>query len=177
MKEIRFHGRGGQGAVTAAELLAVSVGYAGKHSQAFPFFGVERRGAPVMSFCVIDDRPIRTHQQVYEPDAIVVLDSSLDPAMMSRGLKEGGLAIVNTKQAPSETGITAARIFTVDGTGIALRNLGRPIVNTAMLGAFAKATGLADLESIKKAVGERFSGQLAEKNSRAVEECFNEVKG
>ena len=74
MKEIRFHGRGGQGAVTAAELLAVSVGYSGKYSQAFPFFGVERRGAPVMSFCRLDEKPIRIHQQVYEPDVIVVLD-------------------------------------------------------------------------------------------------------
>ena len=176
MKEIRFHGRGGQGAVTAAELLAVSVGYSGKHSQAFPFFGVERRGAPVMSFCRIDERPIRIHQQVYEPDAIIVLDSTLDPKMMNRGLKADGIAIINTKQTASETGITAAKVYTVDATGIALKNLGRPIVNTAMLGAFAKATGLVSLEDIKKAVGERFSGPLAEKNIKAVEECYNEVK-
>ncbi|MFH1448304.1 MAG: pyruvate ferredoxin oxidoreductase subunit gamma [Candidatus Micrarchaeota archaeon] len=176
MKEIRFHGRGGQGAVTAAELLAVSVGYGGKNSQAFPFFGVERRGAPVMSFCRIDDKAIRIHQNVYEPDVIVVLDSSLDSAMVSKGLKKGGIAIINTKQTASETGIKAETIFTVDATAIALKNLGRPIVNTAMLGAFAKATGLADLEDIKRAVGERFKASLAEKNAKAVEECFNEVK-
>ncbi len=176
MKEIRFHGRGGQGAVTAAELLAVSVGFGGKYSQAFPFFGVERRGAPVMSFCRIDENPIRIHQQVYEPDVIVVLDPSLDSEMVSKGLKNGGIAVVNTKQQASETGIKAEKIFTVDATGIALKDLGRPIVNTAMLGAFAKATGLAELEAIKKAVGERFSGALSEKNMKAVEDCFNEVK-
>jgi pyruvate ferredoxin oxidoreductase gamma subunit/2-oxoisovalerate ferredoxin oxidoreductase gamma subunit len=176
MKEIRFHGRGGQGAVTAAELLAVSVGYSGKYSQAFPFFGVERRGAPVMSFCRLDEKPIRMHQQVYEPDVIVVLDPTLDPKMMNKGLKVDGIAVINTKQAAGETGISAAKIYTVDATGIALKNLGRPIINTAMLGAFAKATGLVNLEDIKKAVGERFSGPLAEKNIKAVEECYNEVK-
>jgi 2-oxoacid:acceptor oxidoreductase gamma subunit (pyruvate/2-ketoisovalerate family) len=177
MKEIRFHGRGGQGAVTAAELLAVSVAYGGKYSQAFPFFGVERRGAPVMSFCRVDERPIRIHQQVYEPDVIVVLDSSLDPKMMSKGLKSDGIAVVNTKAQASETGIIASKIYTVDATGIALRNLGRPIINTAMLGAYAKATGTVGLEDVIKAVRERFTGPLADKNARAVEECFNEVKG
>jgi 2-oxoacid:acceptor oxidoreductase gamma subunit (pyruvate/2-ketoisovalerate family) len=176
MMEIRFHGRGGQGAVTAAELLAVSVGYSGKHSQAFPFFGVERRGAPVMSFCRLDEKPIRIHQQVYEPDIIVVLDATLDPAMMNKGLKKNGIAIINTKKLPSETGILASKIYCVDATGIAVKNLGRPIINTAMLGAFAKATGLVGLEDIKKAVSERFKGPLAEKNIRAVEECYNEVK-
>lgn len=176
MKEIRFHGRGGQGAVTAAELLAVSVGYGGKHSSAFPFFGVERRGAPVMSFCRIDERPIRIHQQVYEPDVIVVLDPTLDPHMMNKGLKSNGLAVINTKQNASETGITASKIYTVDATGIALKHLGRPIINTAMLGAFAKATGFVDINNIIKAVQERFPAPLAEKNIKAVQECFNEVK-
>ncbi len=176
MKEIRFHGRGGQGAVTAAELLAVSIGYGGKYSQAFPFFGVERRGAPVMSFCRIDERPIRIHQQVYDPDVIVVLDPTLDPKMMNKGLKADGIAVVNTKASAGETGLVASRIYTVDATGIAMRNLGRPIINTAMLGALAKATGVVGLDDIVKAVRERFSGPLADKNARAVEECFNEVK-
>ena len=162
--------------MTAAELLAVSVGYSGKYSQAFPFFGVERRGAPVMSFCRVDERPIRIHQQVYEPDVIVVLDSTLDPKMMNKGLKPDGVAVINTKALAGETGITASKIYTVDATGIALKNLGRPIINTAMLGAFAKATGLVGLDDIIKAVRERFPVQLADKNARAVEECFNEVK-
>ena len=158
------------------ELLAVSVGYAGKCSQAFPFFGVGRRGAPVMSFCRIDEKPIRIHQNVYEPDVVVVLDSTLDPEMVSKGLKKGGVAVVNTKAVAGETGIKAEKVFTVDATDIALRSLGRPIVNTAMLGAFAKATGLSDLQSIEKAVGERFNQVLAKRNIKAVEECFNEVK-
>ncbi len=182
MHEVRFHGRGGQGAVTAAELLAVAAGEEGKSSQAFPFFGVERRGAPVTSFCRINDKPIRVHQQVYAPDFVVVLDEGLlDYVDVASGLKENGVVVVNSKcdaRAFSEKLKVkeGVKVFVVDATGIALKSLGKPIVNTAMLGAFAKASGLVGLESVKKAVSERFEGSMKEKNLKAVEDCFNELK-
>ncbi|MCX6777858.1 MAG: pyruvate ferredoxin oxidoreductase subunit gamma [Candidatus Micrarchaeota archaeon] len=180
MEEARFHGRGGQGAVTAAEILAVAAGLQDKHSQAFPFFGVERRGAPVMSFCRIDSKPVRIHQQVYEPGYIIILDASLINANITKGLKQGGKAIVNTKKTKeelaSQLGLAPANVFVVDATGIALKNLGRPIVNTAMLGAFSKVTGIVELDSVKKAVQQRFPAKLAETNVKAVEDCFNQVK-
>jgi len=174
MKEIRFHGRGGQGAVTAAELLAVSVAEGGKMSQAFPFFGVERTGAPVQAFCRIDDKPVRIHQNVYEPDIIIVLDASLlKDVDVCEGLKEGGYAIVNSNKKPEELGLKASKVYTVDATSIALKHIGRPIVNTAMLGAFAKVNDDLDLESLKKAIQGRFSGKIAEKNIAAIQECYD----
>lgn len=177
MIEIKFWGRGGQGAVTAAELLAVAVSMGGKSSQAFPFFGVERRGAPVKSFCLVDDKPIRIHQIVYEPDHVVILDASLigRPDILE-GFKKKGTVIVNTSKPKSQIKLKAKNLFVVDATGIALKNLGRPIVNTAMLGAFIKATGIVPLESVKEAIKERFPAPLAEKNIKAIEECYNGTK-
>lgn len=174
MLNIRFHGRGGQGAVTAAELLAVAVSFEGKYSQAFPVFGVERRGAPVTAFCRIDEKPIRLHQQIYEPNIVIVLDRKLLEAVdVCKGLKGDGMVIVNTRKKKEELGIKAKNVYAVDATGIALKHIGAPIVNTAMLGAFAKATNLVKLESIEKAIGERFSKDIAEKNKKAIEECYN----
>jgi len=174
MMEIRLHGRGGQGAVTAAELLAVSAAEGGKMTQAFPFFGVERTGAPVQAFCRIDDKPVRVHQNVYEPDVVIVLDASLLPVVdVCSGLKKGGTVIVNTKKKKEELGLKAEKVFTVDATNIALRNLGRPIVNTAMLGAFAKVTGLVPMDALKRAISHRFKGEIAEKNIKAIEECYS----
>jgi 2-oxoacid:acceptor oxidoreductase gamma subunit (pyruvate/2-ketoisovalerate family) len=174
MLSIVFHGRGGQGAVTAAELLAVAVSFEGKFSQAFPLFGVERRGAPVTAFCRIDNKPIRVHQQIYEPDIVVVLDKTLIEAVdVLKGLREGGTVIVNSKNKP---GVRAKRVYFVDATEIALKHVGAPIVNTAMLGAFSKATKLVKLNSIKKAIEEHFAGDMAEKNKKAVEECYNSLR-
>lgn len=174
MLEIRIHGRGGQGAVTAAELLAVAAAEGGKFTQAFPFFGVERTGAPVQAFCRIDDRPVRVHQNVYEPDVVVVLDASLLSVVdVCAGLKKGGTVIVNTKKKKEELGLKAEKVFTVNATEIAMKHLGRPIVNTAMLGAFAKVTGLIPLDALKRAIQHRFKGELAEKNIKAIEECFS----
>lgn len=171
MLSIVFHGRGGQGAVTAAELLAVAASYEGKSSQAFPVFGVERRGAPVTAFCRIDDKPIRVHQQIYEPDIVVVLDKTLiDVVDVCKGLKEDGTVIVNSKEKPN---VKAKNVYFVDATEIALKHIGAAITNTAMLGAFSKATGVVKLDSVKKAIGERFDGETAEKNKAAIEECYN----
>ena len=133
MHEIRIHGRGGQGAVSAAELLARAAFKDGKYSQAFPYFGVERRGAPVQAFCRIDDRFIRMRQNVYEPDCVIVLDSTLlDVVDVEQGLKENGLVVLNTRKR-----VDRKNVKTIDATSIALETLGRPIVNTVMLGAFA----------------------------------------
>ncbi|VVC72237.1 Pyruvate/ketoisovalerate oxidoreductases common subunit gamma [uncultured archaeon] len=174
MIEVRLHGRGGQGAVTAVELLAVSAAEGGKWTQSFPFFGVERTGAPVQAFCRIDEKPVRVHQNVYEPDIVMVLDASLlSVTDVTSGLKKNGIVIVNTKKSKKELGISGEQVFIVDANGIALKHLGKPIVNTAMLGAFAKVTGLVPLDALKRAIRHRFKGEIAEKNVAAIEECYN----
>jgi len=173
---VRFHGRGGQGAVTSAELLAEAAFRAGKEAQAFPFFGVERRGAPVQAFCRIDDKRIRLHQNVYEPDYLVVLDDSLFGSVsVFEGLKESGVAVIASRKAASEFKAPkpAQKVFTIDAYEIARGVLGKPIVNTAMLGAFAKITGVVPIDAVKQVVAERFPGALGEKNAAAVQKCYD----
>ncbi|MFN3527703.1 MAG: 2-oxoacid:acceptor oxidoreductase family protein [Candidatus Altarchaeaceae archaeon] len=165
MKQITFYGRGGQGAVTAAEILAIAAFYDNKIAQAFPAFGVERRGAPVYAFCKIDSKEIRSREQVYNPDYIIVLDSSL---MKNLNVKENQKVIVNSEKDYEKN------IFSVDATKIALETLGVPIVNTAMLGAFC-ATGEISIDSLKKAIKEKFENK-AEKNLIAAEKAYNELK-
>jgi pyruvate ferredoxin oxidoreductase gamma subunit len=179
MKEIRFHGRGGQGAVTAADILATAAFYDGKYCQAFPFFGVERRGAPVMAFARISDKFIRQRNQIYEPDYIMVQDATLlDTIDVSQGLKSDGKAIINTEKKSEELNIeTDAEIYTVNATKIALDILGVPIVNTAMLGTFAAVTGQVTLDSLKKAIKKRFPEKLAAKNVSAVESAHDSTEG
>ncbi len=177
MLEIRFHGRGGQGAVTAAEILAVAVAMDGKRSQSFPVFGVERRGSPVTAFCRIDDKPIAVHQKVYNPDIVVVLDQTLVEAVnVCEGLSSNGTVIINTTKGKNDFKLPAKNLFVIDATNIARRNTGTVIVNTAMLGALAKAANTVSLESLKKAVDIRFNPRIAEGNKKAVEECYNSVK-
>ncbi|ASI99290.1 pyruvate/ketoisovalerate ferredoxin oxidoreductase subunit gamma [Thermococcus celer] len=180
MIEIRFHGRGGQGAVTAANILASAAFLEGKYVQAFPFFGVERRGAPVTAFTRIDEKPIRIKTQIYEPDIVVVLDPSLlETVDVTAGLKEGGIVIVNTEKSKDEVLASLkkkpAKLALVDATTIALDVLGLPITNTAILGAVAKATGIVTLEHVQKAIKDVFSGSLGEKNAKAAEEAFNKT--
>jgi pyruvate ferredoxin oxidoreductase gamma subunit len=179
MIEIRIHGRGGQGSVTAAEILAQAAFKDGKFSQAFPAFGVERRGAPVQAFARIADHKIRTRAQVYEPDIIIVQDSTLlDVLDVFAGLKGDGRAIINTGKTPDELGITHnAKVTTIDATKLALEILGRPITNTTMLGAFAGATGTVSIDSIVAVVKERFTGKLADNNERALNEAYKLVGG
>ncbi len=174
MHEIRIHGRGGQGAVTAAELLAKAAFYDGKYSQAFPFFGVERRGAPVQAFCRIDGSFIRIRQNVYEPDYVMVLDSTLlDVVDVFEGLKKNGIVIINTTKD-----IQRKNVHCIDASSIALETLKMPIVNTVMLGAFSRVSKLISIESIKKAISEQFAskGELAEKNLSAVAKAYEDVK-
>ena len=175
MKEIRIHGRGGQGAVTAAELMAIAAFLDGKHSQAFPSFGPERRGAPVSSFVRIDSKEIRTRQHVYNPDYVVVLDSTLlDVVDVFKGMNSHGKVIINSRKSPAELGLKK-RVYVVDAETIAREELGVPIVNTAILGAFARITGEFTRGSLKRAVRERFPPELARKNTKAVERAFREV--
>lgn len=159
MFEVRFHGRGGQGAVTAANVLAIAAFKEGKDSQAFPMFGVERRGAPVAAFTRIDSKPIEIKSQIYSPDAVVVLDPTLLGVVdVAGGLKKGGTVLINTRKPPSDFSFPDARVFTVDATRIAVEHrLGSrtsPIVNTAILGALAKSVDCVGIEAILKAIEE-----------------------
>lgn len=161
MRELRIHGRGGQGAVVASKLLAVALFYEGRWVQSFPAFGVERRGAPVTAFLRVDEVPIRLRCEVMEPDDIIVLDPTLvDATDVAAGLKPGGTILVNTPRPPAAYPALQARfqVVTVDASSVATRHgLGsrtQPIVNTAILGAFAAATGLVGLESVCRAIRE-----------------------
>ena len=185
MYEVRFHGRGGQGAVTAANILAIAAFKAGKYTQSFPFFGVERRGAPVMAFTRMDDRPVRIKTQVYEPDAVVVLDPSLLEAVdITSGLKEGGVIIINSKKKPGEFDFENP-VATVDATSIAISHgLGTktaPIVNTSILGAYAKAMeeikteGMVPIEHVLKAVEEKAPVKSKE-NVEATREAYEKTE-
>jgi pyruvate ferredoxin oxidoreductase gamma subunit len=179
MLEIRIHGRGGQGAVTSAELVALSAIEEGKYAQGFPSFGPERRGAPVAAFCRIDEKPIRLRSKIYHPDVVVVLDPSLlGTGNPSGGLQEGGTVIINTHKSEdevrSEYGITA-RLALVDAYKIAREELGVPITNTTMIGALLGATGALKLESFEAPLRERF-GKIAERNLKALKRASAETK-
>jgi len=177
--EIRWHGRGGQGAVTSAEVLAKAAINEGKYAQAFPAFGAERRGAPVIAFDRINNKvPIRIRAEVSEPDVVVVLDSSLLSIVnVTSGLKGGGTLIINTGKALQDISSKIGnnwRLAVIDATRIARELLGIPIVNTTMLGALLKATGVVALESLSEPLGERF-GYLADRNINAMKKAFEET--
>jgi len=175
MIEIRIHGRGGQGAVTAAEVLAVAAFKDGKFSQAFPFFGTERTGAPVASFCRIDDKFVRVREHVYNPDYVLVLDPTLlANSDVLKGLKESGMLIVNTQDAIRLK--TKARVKKIDLTAIALEIIGKPFVNIPMLGAFAAATDLISLKSLMEAVNEKFSKDIADANVKCLKKAYGVMK-
>lgn len=180
LKEIRIHGRGGQGSVTAAELLSHAAFTEGKWVQAFPYFGAERRGAPVKAFARLSDKPILVHSQIYHPDYVMVLDHAIYKVVdVTEGLKKDGIIIMNTRKRPEEVGLKNCHVATVDATGIALElNLlvaGLPVVNTSIVGAFAKATGEVKLTSVLKAVKDTWSGSAGEKNARAAELAYERL--
>ena len=179
--EFRWHGRGGQGAWTASELLARTALYEGKYIQSFPEFGPERMGAPVTAFTRISTEPIRIHCAVYEPDIVVVLDPSLLKTVpVTSGVNENGIIIVNSVDEPAKVRenlkTEKGKIWTIPATQIALKILGMPITNTAMLGIVARATKIVSLESIEKIVKERFRQDLAEKNFAVIKEAYQEAK-
>jgi 2-oxoacid:acceptor oxidoreductase gamma subunit (pyruvate/2-ketoisovalerate family) len=165
----------------AAEVLAHAAFLEGKAVQAFPYFGAERRGAPVKAFARISDEPILVHSQVYSPDYVIVLDPYIYKVVdVAEGLNKNGIIIMNTTKEPKELGLGDRRVATVDATGIALElNLlvaGLPVVNTSILGAFAKGTGEVKLESVLKAVRDTWSGAAGEKNARATELAYERSK-
>jgi pyruvate ferredoxin oxidoreductase gamma subunit len=178
MIEIRFHGRGGQGAVTSAELTALAAIEEGKYAQAFPSFGPERRGAPVMAFVRVSDEPIRTREKIYEPDIVVVLDPTLlDIVNVAAGLKENGVVVLNTTKSAKEvrqaSGIKA-KLALVDASTIAMETMGVPITNTTLLGAMLKATDLLPLSALEGPLQERF-GRIAGKNIMAFQRAYEET--
>ncbi len=171
MIEIRIHGRGGQGNVAAAELLANAAFRDGKFAQAFPSFGAERVGAPVQAFVRIDDQRIRTREEVRQPDYLIIQDQYLvDTVPVLDGLKADGLVLVNAEGCPEDLKLkTTATVETIPATEIALEIVGRPIPNAIMIGAFCSITGLVSLEAVQQAIMEKFPGKVGENNVAAME--------
>jgi pyruvate ferredoxin oxidoreductase gamma subunit len=183
MFQVRFHGRGGQGVVTAAEILSMAAFAEGRQAQAFPTFGSERMGAPVVSFCRIDDHPIRTREPVMEPDALVIQDVTLIHQVdLFAGLTAEGYVLINTSQHFDElefgeffNQFHPDRLLTCPATEFALEQLGRPLPNAALLGGLAALTGVITLEAIDSAVRERFPGTPGERNVAAANAAFRFV--
>ena len=180
MFAVRLHGRGGQGVVTAAELLAVAAFVEGHHAQAFPSFGSERTGAPVAAFCRIDAEPIRTREPILVPDAVVVADPTvLHQVDVLGGLRPGGYLLVNTTHSVGELGLPsnlAVRLCLVPATELAREHVGRPLPNAALLGGFAAFTGCLRLESVLAAIGQRFPEPVAARNVAAARAAFAAVR-
>ena len=185
MFEIRIHGRGGQGVVTAAELLAAAAFTEERHAQAFPSFGSERMGAPVVSFCRLDDRPIRVHDPIVEPHAVIVIDPTLlHQVDVFSGLRpDDGYVLINTARSLSELGLDELiarlrpeRAKTVPATQFARELFGRPLPNAAILGGFAALSGAVSLSSVTTAVRARFAGKVGEGNAAAAERAFAFVR-
>ena len=181
MIQVRFHGRGGQGVVTAAELLASAAFREDRYAQAFPSFGSERMGAPVTSFCRIDDQPIRTREPVTEPDALLIQDATLlhHPDTFS-GLRPDGYVLVNSAQSLGDLGLAGfaaghpgVRLLTVPASQLALSNLGRPLPGAPMLGGFAALTGAITLDAVLAAIADRFTGKVAAGNAAAARAAFD----
>ncbi len=180
-QEIRWHGRGGQGAWTASELLAKAAILEGKCVQSFPEFGPERMGAPMAAYTRISDEPIKLHCSIYNPNVVVVLDPTLlKTVKVTYGLTEDGIIVVNTRENPADLRkklkTTSQKVWTVPATDIAIKILNVPITNTSMLGAATRAASLVNLESIEKVIRERFQPALAERNIAVIREAYKEAK-
>ncbi len=186
MIEIRWHGRGGQGVKTAAMLFAETAIEEGKFAQGFPEYGPERMGAPVKGFTRIDDKPIRIHSGIENPQVVVVLDPTLlDTIDVTEGMPDDGILIINTEQTPNQIRekykIKKGKIYALNATKIALDTIGRPVPNTVMLGALVKLTGVLDLDTLLKNIVKKFSkkfnAKIVEGNIEAIKKAFEEVKG
>ena len=183
MFQVRIHGRGGQGVVTAAEMLSIAAFREGRHAQAFPSFGSERTGAPVVAFCRIDEKEIRLREPVMQPDALIIQDPTLlHQVEVFSGLAPEGYILINTTRSLEALGIGefvkdfhAERICTVPATEIALKHIGRPLPNAALLGGFAAMSGRISLESVAAAIRETFSGKVAECNVATAGEAHEYV--
>ena len=183
MLQVRIHGRGGQGVVTAAEMLSVAAFEQGRYAQAFPSFGSERMGAPVVAFCRIDDREIRLREPIVAPDVLIVQDPTLlHQVDVFQGLRPDGYVLINSKRSFDELGVgditrrfRHERLLTVPATEIALKHVGRPLPNTVLLGGFAALSGLITLEAVAHAIRHRFAGQVAQNNVAAASAAFDYV--
>ena len=185
MFQTRFHGRGGQGVVTAAEMLSVAAFREGRFAQAFPSFGSERTGAPVVAFCRIDDKAIRLREPIMQPDALIIQDPTLlHQVDVFGGLARGGYILINTSRSFSELGIDefvqgfdAEHLCTVPATEFALRHVGRPLPNAALLGGFAALTGRIAIDSVLAAIREKFPTKVADGNIAAASAAYEYVVG
>jgi pyruvate ferredoxin oxidoreductase gamma subunit len=185
LTEIRWHGRGGQGVVTAGKLLAETALGTGQHFQAFPDYGPERMGAPIRAFTRISSEPITIHSQIEEPNLVLVLDPTLlGTVAVTEGLGEDGVLLVNTAMSPQEVrdmlDFQTGQVFTVNASHIAIEEMGREITNTPMLGAFAQATGIFDIEELAEQLrawfGKKISSEAIEANVRAMKRAAEEVQ-
>jgi pyruvate ferredoxin oxidoreductase gamma subunit len=181
MKEISIHGRGGQGSLVLAQFMAIAALEDGKYGQAFPFLGGggERRGKPIMAFCRLSDQPIRLRSRVSKADYVIVQDVTiLNEVDVVDGLKPGGMILLNTDKAAESLGLRGDfKLFTFSADNLAREILGRPIMNTALLGAFAAMTRELSLDATLKAVQSKFPGSLGEKNARVVEKSYHMLTG
>jgi pyruvate ferredoxin oxidoreductase gamma subunit len=180
MFQVRIHGRGGQGVVTAAEMLSIAAFREGRHAQAFPSFGSERMGAPVVAFCRLDNRPIRLREPVMKPDAVIIQDATLlHQVDVFGGLVKDGYVLINTARDLDTLGIAEFvqgrrrdRFVTVNATDLALKHIGRPVPNAALLGAFAALTRQITLDSVAAAIEETFSEKIARANIAAASAAY-----
>jgi pyruvate ferredoxin oxidoreductase gamma subunit len=183
MFQVRIHGRGGQGVVTAAELLSIAAFTEGRHAQAFPTFGSERTGAPVTSFCRIDDEPIRIREPIAQPDALVIQDPTLlHQVDVFSGLAGDGYVLLNSSKDLDELGLQSlllnrpfGRAMTLPATEIAREVIGRPVPNAVLLGGFAALSGVISMDSLAEAIGEKFKGTVAERNVAAARTAYEMV--
>jgi len=185
LTEIRWHGRGGQGVVTAGKMLAQVALNSGQYFQAFPDYGPERAGAPIRAFTRVSPAPIHKHCQIQRPGIVLVLDPTLLEAVdVAEGLKEDGVLVVNTDESPASVrqvvGFHTGKVFTVDATKIALETLGREITNTPMLGALVKATGILTVDDLvaqtRKQFGDKFGQEIVDRNVEAIRRAADEVQ-
>ena len=181
MFQVRIHGRGGQGVVTAAEMLSIAAFQEGRHAQAFPSFGSERTGAPVVAYCRLDDREIRVREPIVRPDALIIQDPTLVHQVdLFAGLAPGGLVLLNTERTFADLGLgeleSRYRTLVVPATELALKHVGRPVPNAALLGAFAACAGQVSLEAVIAAIRDKFSGKVAEGNIAAASEAYQRTR-
>jgi pyruvate ferredoxin oxidoreductase gamma subunit len=181
MFQVRIHGRGGQGVVTAAEMLSIAAFREGRHAQAFPSFGSERTGAPVVAYCRIDEKEIRLREPVMQPDALIIQDPTLlHQVDVFAGLAPGGTILINSSRSFEELGLKELvqryRTHTLPASEIALRHVGRPLPNAALLGGFAAVSNQVSLDSVTAAIREKFSGKVADGNAAAASAAYRHAQ-
>lgn len=184
MFQVRIHGRGGQGVVTGAEMMSIAAFLGGRHAQAFPSFGSERTGAPVVAFCRMDEREIRLREPIMQPDAIIIQDPTLlHQVDVFSGLKKDGYILINTTRSFTELGLgefvkafKPEHLLTVPASELAMNHVGRAVPNVPLLGAFAALCGLISLEAVQSAIDQKFKGAVALGNKAAAEQAYNTVK-